>query len=57
MTERPAWFTGCIIGAVFATILLPNSAHMGFFSFLLHLLCIAMFIAPMVYAVRDGELS
>lgn len=57
MLERPAWFTACIIAAVFATILLPASAHIGFFAFLLNIMCIAAFVVPMVAAVRDGELS
>ena len=57
MLERPAWFTACIIAAVFSTILLPASAHIGFFTFVLNLICIAMFVVPMVAAVRDGELS
>ena len=57
MTKRPAWFDGCIIGAVFTTILLPASAHISFFSFLLNLVGIAMFVVPIVAAVRDGDLT
>ncbi|MFK7993328.1 MAG: hypothetical protein AB8B87_04260 [Granulosicoccus sp.] len=57
MLDRPAWFDACLIGAVFATILVPASAHMGFFSFLLNIICVAMFVVPMVFAVRDGDLN
>jgi hypothetical protein len=57
MLDRPAWFNACIIGAVFATILIPASASIGFFSFLLNLAAVAMFVVPMVAAVRDGELE
>lgn len=57
MLERPAWFDACIIASVFTTILLPGSAHIGFFTFVLNLVCIAMFVVPMIAAVRDGELS
>jgi len=57
MEKRPAWFDACIIGAVFSTVLLAASAHIGFFSFLLNLVCVAMFVVPMVAAVREGELS
>ncbi|MFK8083572.1 MAG: hypothetical protein AB8B97_25095 [Granulosicoccus sp.] len=57
MEKRPAWFDACLIGAVFATVLLAASAHVGFFSFLLNLICVGMFVVPMVVAVREGELS
>jgi len=52
MLDRPVWFDACIIGAVFATILIPASASIGFFSFLLNVAAAAMFIIPMVLAVR-----
>jgi len=57
MIERPAWFNACIIGAVFATILLAATAHVGFFSFVLNLACVGMLVYPMVEAVRNGELA
>ncbi|MFK7858441.1 MAG: hypothetical protein AB8B64_06465 [Granulosicoccus sp.] len=57
MKPRPAWFDACIIGAVFSTVLLAASAHVGFFTFLLNAICVAMFVVPMVAAVRDGELA
>lgn len=57
MENRPAWFDACLIGAVFATILIPASASLGFFSFLLNVICVAMFVVPMVVAVRNGELA
>ena len=57
MLNRPAWFDACLIAAVFATILLPGSAHISFFTFVLNLACIGMFVYPMVDAVRSGELA
>lgn len=57
MEDRSAWFDACIIGAVFATILIPASASMGFFSFLLNIICIAMLVVPMVVGGRDNELA
>ncbi len=57
MLERPAWFNACIIAAVFATILIPASASMGFFAIVLNLIGVAMFVVPMVAAVRDGDLA
>ncbi len=57
MPTRPGWFDACIIGAVFTTILLAASAHVGFFTFLINLICLAMFVVPMMAAVRDGDLD
>ena len=57
MTNRPLWFDACIIGAVFSTVLLAGTAYMGFFFFLLNIAAIAMFVVPMVMAVREGDLA
>lgn len=57
MIERPAWFNACIIAAVFSTILIPASASIGFFTFLLNLVGVALFVVPMVVAVREGDLA
>lgn len=57
MLDRPAWFNACILGAVFATTLLAASAHVGFFTFVLNVIAIGMLVAPMVLAVRDGEVK
>jgi len=57
MIDRPLWFNVCIIAAVFATILLAASAHVGFFTFVLNLLALGMIVAPMVIAVRNGDLE
>ena len=55
MGERPLWFDGCIIGAVFATILLPASMFAG--TFILNLIAVACFVVPIVFAVREGEVG
>lgn len=57
MLERPVWFTACIIATVFSTVLLAASSHVGFFVFLLNLACVAMFVVPMVDAVKKGEVT
>ena len=57
MLDRPLWFDCCIIGAVFLTILLPASADLGFFTFVLNAVGVALFVTPMVMAVKSGELS
>ena len=57
MSERPKWFDGCIIGAVFSTVLLSASVFVGAFTFLLNLVALACFVAPIVGAVRDGDLQ
>ena len=57
MLERPVWFTACIIATVFSTVLLAASSHVGFFIFLLNLACVAMFVVPMVDAVKKGEVT
>ena len=56
MSERPLWFDGCIIGAVFTTILLPNAMHAGLGMTLANLLAIACFVVPLVMGVREGDL-
>lgn len=57
MVSRPAWFDACIIGAVFSTILIPASASNGFLWFIMNVAAVAMFVVPMVWAVRDKELD
>ena len=52
---RPAWFDACIIGCVFASILLSASIFVGFGTFLLNLVALGCFAAPIVMAVREGE--
>jgi len=54
MSDRPLWFDGSIIGAIFALVVLPASADSG--TFLLNLIALACFVAPIVFAVRDGDL-
>lgn len=57
MSKRPAWFDACILGGVFALILLPAGASLGFMFFVLNLLAIAAFVVPIVAAVKDGDLD
>lgn len=57
MIDRPAWFNACIIACVFATTLLAASAHVGFFTFVLNVAALAMLVATMVFAVRDGDVK
>ncbi len=56
-TKRPIWFDACIIGAVFSTVLLAATAFVGFFTFLLNVIVLGMFIAAMVQAVKDGDVG
>jgi|GEM_PF-2070757 hypothetical protein len=56
MSTRPAWFNGSIIGAVFALIMVSASVHVSFGTVLLNLLALGCFVAPIVAAVRDGDL-
>ena len=57
MSERPPWFDGCIIGAVFSTVLLSASVFVGAFTFVLNLVAVACFVAPIVAAVRNGDVG
>ena len=57
MSERPKWFDGCIIGAVFSTVLLSASVFVGAFTFILNLVAVACFVVPIVVAVREGDVS
>jgi len=57
MVDRPGWFDACIIAAVFSTVLIPASASNGFFWFVLNIADVAMFVVPMVAAVRNNELN
>lgn len=52
MTDRPLWFDGSLIGAVFALVLIPASTGIGVF--LVNLAALACFVAPVVAAVREG---
>ena len=54
MSGRPLWFDGCIVGAVFTAILLSASAHVGSGLFLVNLIAVGCFVAPLVAAVREG---
>ena len=55
VSERPAWFDGCIVGAVFAVIVLPAAMSAGFFTLLLNAAAIACFIAPLVMHGRERD--
>ena len=55
MSDRPFWFDGSIIGAVFATVLLSASAFAG--TFILNLIAVACFVAPIVAGIRDGDVA
>ena len=57
MSERPPWFDGSIVGAVFSTVLLSASVFVGAFTFILNLVAVACFVAPIVAAVRDGDVG
>lgn len=57
MGTYPAWFTGCIIGAVFALVMTPASLDIGFGTFLLNLIAFGAFLAPVVVAVREGSVD
>jgi len=57
MSERPLWFDGSIIGAVFALVLTPVSLDLGLFLLLLNLVAIGCFVAPLVAGAREGDVS
>ena len=52
MTDRPLWFDGCLIGAIFALLLTPASADTGLF--LVNLVALACFLAPVIATLREG---
>ncbi len=53
--EKPPWFMATFIGAVFATIVLPNSMHAGFGAFVLNAIAIACFVVPLVAWQRESR--
>lgn len=57
MKKRPLWFDACIIGAVFSTVLLAATSFVGFFAFLLNVVAIGLFVAPIVMGVKDGDVA
>ena len=52
---RPAWFDACIIGAVFALVVLPAGGSLGFGMLVLNLAAIACFVAPVVAWARGRD--
>ena len=53
---RPAWFDACLIGSVFAVVVLPAGGSLGLGMLVLNLAALACFVAPVVAWVkgRDG---
>ena len=57
MDNLPLWFTACIAGTVFSTVIIPASMHVGFGAVVLNLVALACFVVPMVAAWRAGEVG
>jgi len=53
MQNGTSWTTGNIVAAVFALIILPGSLSLGFGLFVLNIIALACFIAPMVAGHRE----
>ena len=53
---RPAWFDACLIGSVFAVVVLPAGGSLGLGMLVLNLAALACFVAPVVAWAkgRDG---
>ena len=53
MSDRPLWFDGSIIGAVFSLVIMP--AATGPFILLLNLIAFAFFVGPIVAWARGDR--
>ena len=53
MSERPAWFDGSIVGAVFASVVMPASPSFGML--LVNVAALACFVAPIVAWARGDR--
>lgn len=55
MEDIKPWFTFCLVGAVFALIITPATASVGFGLFALNAIALGFFVAPIVADARDAE--
>ena len=53
MTEPGPWLIGTLVGAIFALVITPASADVGAFTFILNLIALGCFVAPLVALVRE----
>jgi len=51
MPDYTPSFTGCLVGAVFATILIPAATSFGML--IVHLAAFACFVVPLVFMIRE----
>lgn len=55
MEDFTPWFTFCLVGAVFALIITPATASVGFGLFALNAIALAFFAAPIVADARASD--
>ncbi len=53
MQEVSNWFIFCLVGAVFALIIMPATASVGFGLFLINAIALACCAAPIVAGISD----